>query len=168
MSKVHQRKKNVPDAIWLPCRVKMPCLVSWKSHVSSCGNATSRYMEIIFSTGNFGILHVKYYMLPRMYKWSYNWVVLYISNSEIIPPDLGYTIYRKDRCDRYGGVMIVIVQSLSSCEILIPNVGSEILWVQFKSCNGHQNLVGTFYRPNAAVCTPLEELDMSLHTRTSW
>ena len=27
----------------------------------------------------------------------------------------------------------------------------------------HQYLVGSFYRPNTALCIPLEELDMSLH-----
>ena len=86
-----------------------------------------------------------------------------ILSSEIIPPEFNYSIYRKDQCDGYGGIMIAITQNLTSSEILIPDVSSEILWIKFKTCNDHQYIVGAFYRPNAAACTPLEELDMSLY-----
>ena len=48
-------------------------LVSWKYHipsngiaVTSCGNPTSRVMEILITMANFGILHMKYRMLPRV------------------------------------------------------------------------------------------------------
>jgi len=38
-----------------------------------------------------------------------------------------------------GGVMIIIAQSLLPSQITIPDVSSEILWIQFKSCSGHQD-----------------------------
>ena len=44
--------------------VKMPRVV--ESHVYSRGNATSRLVEIIISMGNFGTLHAKYHVLPRV------------------------------------------------------------------------------------------------------
>jgi len=40
--------------------------VMWKCYVSSYGKITSRHMEIIFSMGNFGILHTKYNVLPQV------------------------------------------------------------------------------------------------------
>ena len=91
------------------------------------------------------------------------WLTPDVTNNEIIPPDLSYIIYRKDRCDGYGGIMIAIAQSLAPSEILLPSISCETLWIQFKAFNDHQYLVGAFYRPNAAACTPLEELDMSLY-----
>lgn len=57
------------------------------------------------------------------------------------------------------GVTITITQNLSSFVFLISNISCEILWIQFKTCKGQQYLVGS----NAAECTPLEKLDMSLH-----
>jgi len=35
-------------------------------HILSCGNSTSRHVEIIFSTKHFCILHMKYRVLTRM------------------------------------------------------------------------------------------------------
>ena len=38
-----------------------------------------------------------------------------ISDNEIIPDEFNYTIYRKDRDDGYGGVLIAVIKDLILC-----------------------------------------------------
>ena len=46
------------------------------------------------------------------------WLTPDVLNNEIFPPKLNYIVYRKDRTDGYGGVLISIIQHLlPSCEV---------------------------------------------------
>ena len=45
------------------------------------------------------------------------WLTPDVMNSEIIPPELGYSIYRKDRPDGYGGVLLAVSNKLSSVDL---------------------------------------------------
>jgi len=87
----------VPDAIWLTMScgnvisrlVEKPRLVTWKSHVLSHENAMSRYVEIIFSMGNFGILHAKYRIATHVQvcrnEVIIEWYCSYLEISSLVP-----------------------------------------------------------------------------------
>ena len=90
------------------------------------------------------------------------WLTPDVLNNEIFPPELNYIVYRKDRSDGYGGVLIAVIQYLPSCEVSLQQFNHEILWVQLKTCDGHKYAVGGFYQPNLDLSQPLEELDKSL------
>ena len=68
-----------------------------------------------------------------------------IHDSEIIPADLGYEIFRKDRKDGYGGVMIGVKRQLlyehvptsDSCELVAVKV----------TCKHNSVIVASLYRP---------------------
>jgi len=77
-------------------------------------------------------------------------------------PKLNYIVYRKDRSDGYGGVLIAVIQYLSSCEVSLQQFNHEILWIQLKACDGYKYAFGGFYQPNLDSSQPLEELDKSL------
>ena len=58
-------------------------------------------------------------------------------DSEFFPPELGFTVYRRDRIgQKSGGVIILVRSSLSSEEKSEFNSDCENLWVQL-------NLVGS-------------------------
>ena len=60
------------------------------------------------------------------------WLSPEVSNNEIIPSDFNYNIYRNDRADGYGGVMLAISNQLSSLEVGLRSnclVATNCLWV---------------------------------------
>ena len=73
------------------------------------------------------------------------WLKPDIHDSEIIPTDLGYEIFRKDRNDGYGGVMIGVKRQLvyehvptsDSCEPVAVKV----------SCKHNSVIIASLYRP---------------------
>ena len=67
---------------------------------------------------------------PHIIVSTKTWLSQSITNNEIIPDNMNYTIYRKDREDGHGGVMIAISRSVPS--IYLPNfeTSCKILWVK--------------------------------------
>ena len=47
-------------------------------------------------------------------------------NSEIIPPEYGYNIYRNDRDNCHGGVLLAIVDRISSVDLTSFGADCEI------------------------------------------
>ena len=70
------------------------------------------------------------------------WLKPDVSQGEFFPPC--FTVYRKDRKDGYGGVLVGIHSSLMSQEI---DVDSETELVAAKILCGKQNIIGAMYRP---------------------
>ena len=71
------------------------------------------------------------------------WLKPSINQGEFLPDD--YVVYRKDRPDGYGGVLLGIHSSLNSHEI---KVATDTEFVTAKILSGKQSIVvGLFYRP---------------------
>ena len=72
-----------------------------------------------------------------------------ISNSEILPPDFSENVYRKDRNNRGGGVLIATRKNIIASEERSLNTDCEIIWVQIQSENSTPLYISSFYRqPN--------------------
>ena len=73
-----------------------------------------------------------------------------INTAEVLPSDLGYTVYRKDRLNDGGGGVALLVKSCYSSTEVTPtdevSSNSEILWVEVE-LHGHRKLLlSSFYR----------------------
>ena len=73
----------------------------------------------------------------------------HITNAEVIPDDLGYTVYRKDRENGspYGGVMLLIRSCFASVDITPPDIHCESIWVEVTMKNQRKLLLNSYYRP---------------------
>ena len=59
------------------------------------------------------------------------WLTVKIYDNEIFPPELGYTVYRRDRIDKRGGGVIILVNSKFTSVLRSElNTNCENLWVQ--------------------------------------
>ena len=66
-------------------------------------------------------------------------------NNEIIPPEYGYNIYRHDRQDSYGGVLIAVRNTIPSLEVSLLATNCEILWVKVTIPGHVPHLIGAYY-----------------------
>ena len=83
-------------------------------------------------------------------------------DSEFFPPELGFTVYRRDRIGQKGGAVIILVRSLSSEEKSEFNSDCENLWVQLNLVGSISVLIGTYYKPHEFDQHSLDELSKSL------
>ena len=72
------------------------------------------------------------------------WLTPAIHDSEVLPSN--YTVYRKDRPDGCGGVMVGVSNDLISEDIPI-NADVELKAVKVKLCDGQELIVCSAYRP---------------------
>ncbi|XP_072016713.1 uncharacterized protein [Amphiura filiformis] len=72
------------------------------------------------------------------------WLKPAITHGEILPPD--YKLYRKDRHDGYGGVLLAVHSSLTSYQL---ETNSDAEFVAAKILNGKEKplVIGALYRP---------------------
>ena len=92
-----------------------------------------------------------------------------ISTAEVIPSDLGYTVYRRDRSDERfsggGGVMLLIKSCYASTEVTPEDTDRtcELIWVEVEMRDQKKLLVSSFYRrPGDRSVDHLESLHSSL------
>ena len=91
------------------------------------------------------------------------WLTKEMFNSEFFPPELGFTVYRRDRIDQKGGGVIILVRSaLSSKEKSEFNSDCENLWVQLNLTGSKSVLIGAYYKPHEFDQPSLHELSKSL------
>ena len=82
-----------------------------------------------------------------------------ILDSELVGGD--YTIFRRDRNRRGGGVMLYVKNSISAIRRTDLETNCEVLWVEL-STGPSKVLLGTFYRPPSSTHEYLTQLEMSL------
>ena len=75
---------------------------------------------------------------------------------------MNYTIYRKDRDDGYGGVMIAVSKYIPSTCLLNLDTCCEILWVKLSTPACKDLYLDAYYRPHVSGLVSLEQLDNSL------
>lgn len=82
-------------------------------------------------------------------------------NSEIIPPEFGYNIYQKDRVNVYRGVILPIIDRISSVDLFSLGTDCEIVWAQLNFARSPM-FIATYYRPHMSDDYSLMQLDLSL------
>lgn len=91
------------------------------------------------------------------------WLTKDMFDSEYFPPELGFTVYRRDRIGQKGGGVIILVKShLSSEERSEYNSDCENLWVQLNLVGSKSVLIGAYYKPHEYDQHSLDELSKSL------
>ena len=74
------------------------------------------------------------------------WLNPQIKSAEIISPQLGFDVYRRDRTDSYGGVMIAAKQELQLCDIEVSK-SVELVHGNIKTREGKRMTLVAYYRP---------------------
>ena len=70
-----------------------------------------------------------------------------VTNAELLPSELGYSIIRKDRCMGGGGVLLAVKSELNRLSCLdLEIASSESIWSKI-SLKGHVHYFGSYYRP---------------------
>ena len=99
---------------------------------------------------------------PHIIVGTETWLSPDISNNEVISAEWNYNIYRKDRPDSYGGVMIAISKQINSHEITALQTNCELLWTQVAIGNRNKLYIGAYYRPHVGDQNSIDELNLSL------
>ena len=72
------------------------------------------------------------------------WLNPQIKSAEIISPHLGFDVYRRDRTDSYGGVMIAAKQELQLCDIEVSK-SVELVHGNIKTREGKRMTLVAYY-----------------------
>ena len=82
---------------------------------------------------------------PDVILASETWLKSDIHDTEIIPADFGYELFRNDRSDGYGGVLIAVKRTLI---YELTTVGKECEFIAVKiTCKYNSLIVASLYRP---------------------
>lgn len=95
---------------------------------------------------------------PDLIFGSETWLDPSIATSEIFPE--GYTVYRKDRNSRGGGVLLAIKNSLSSAHQPELDTEAEMIWAKISPPNSRDLYLCSYYRPPKS--DTLQELRQSI------
>ena len=90
------------------------------------------------------------------------WLSANVCNNEIIPAEWNFNVYRKDRQDGYGGVMIAVSKAIPSYELTALQADCELVWIQIIVGNGSKLFLGGYYRPHIDDQHSIDELGLSL------
>ena len=91
------------------------------------------------------------------------WLTAEIHDNEYFPPELGYTVYRRDRSGQKGGGVIILVNSKFTIVLKsIYHTNFENLWVQLNLAGSKSVLIGAYYKPHESDQASFEELIKSL------
>ena len=108
-------------------------------------------------------IHLIDSLKPDIIVGTETWLSDSIKNSKIIPDNMNFTIYRRDREDSYGGVMIAISICIPSVRLQDLQTSCEILWVKLDIPTCKDLYLGGFYRPHSSDLPSLEQLNDSLN-----
>ena len=91
------------------------------------------------------------------------WLTPAIYDAEYFPPELGYIVYRRDRVDKKGGGVIILVNStfISECKPEYQT-NCENLWVQLHLPGSRSVLIGAYYKPQELDQQSFNEFSKSL------
>lgn len=84
------------------------------------------------------------------------WLNPSIHSSEIFPPN--YSVYRKDRADGFGGVLLAIRTDLTSDQIVMGSGTTESVYAKMTLGRQTTLIVGALYRPPRSTMEHLDEM----------
>ena len=91
------------------------------------------------------------------------WLDSSIADNEIIPQEYNYKLYRKDRSDGYGGVLLAISGHLHSFPVLELHFSAEMVWARISICGCKDLYVSSYYRPHISDMPSLEQFENVLN-----
>ena len=93
-----------------------------------------------------------------------SWLSASIYDSEIFPPDLGYTVYRRDRQTQTtgGGIFIMVRNTFISTMKSQFNTSCEVMWVEVEVRGTKPILIGAYYKPKELDEESMTQLKSSL------
>ena len=92
-----------------------------------------------------------------------SWLTPDISNSEILPPDLGYTMFRQDRKGNIGGGVVILVKDdIIASEQKQFQTDCEILWIKIELVGTRHLHIAAYYRPKENDAYSADEFRRSL------
>ena len=89
------------------------------------------------------------------------WLNPNITNREVLPNS--YNVYRKDRADSYGGVLVAVKGDLISEEISITH-NTEAIYIKVQTTSSKPLIIGSLYRPPSSDTTYMEEMCNTIST----
>ena len=102
-----------------------------------------------------------------------SWLKPDLLSSEVFPA--GYSVYRRDRSDGYGGVFVACHEPLISCSLEIENNHCELVACQVKLLNNSNLIVCSAYRPPSSsdkylnqLCNHLEAIKSNHPNSAMW
>jgi len=136
-------------------------------------NRPLRVLNINFQSARGKVAEIHNLLLstkPDILIGTETWLDQEINTCEIFPRE--YSVYRRDRPSRGGGVLIAVRDGLSSVQEPLPShPDCELLWVRVKLKRNRNLLVGAFYRPDVTdkVSVPLMKLsaEQAMQSRNS-
>ena len=99
---------------------------------------------------------------PDILAGTETWLTPDVTNNEIILPEFGYNIYRKDRLNGYGGVLLAVANTIPSIDLPSLSTDCEIVWAKL-NITGSPMYIAAYYRPHVSDSCSLTQLDLSLH-----
>ena len=128
----YQHPKAVQDSLILPQQPKRHRNL-WNLPDKDPSVNRVRVVNINFQS----VLHKKAELLdlifthkPHIIIGTETWLSNNIHDNEVIPEYCNYVIYRNDRSDGYGGILIAISKQFTSSKIAMLQTNCEILWTQ--------------------------------------
>ena len=92
-----------------------------------------------------------------------SWLTPDIQNSEIIPPDLGYSMFREDRMSSVGGgVFILVKDTIIASEMPQFKTDCEVLWIKLELVGRKPLFIAAYYRPKEGDALSTEEFQKSI------
>ena len=73
------------------------------------------------------------------------WLYPSVLNSELFPED--YTVIRKDRNDKHGGVLLALKNDVVCAHLTDLDANCEMVWAQVQLVGSKALYIGAFYRP---------------------
>ena len=153
-----------------PTAIKQVSLHNNKTNYTSCQIKTDKNDATVLTTAviNFQSILPKKCELwnlinlekPDIIFGTETWLSQRVFDAELFPPNLGYIVFRKDREDGYGGVLIATKNNLTTHEILHDN-NSESVFVKIKLKTKSLTL-GCVYRTPSN--NTLDQMEILLNT----
>ena len=89
-----------------------------------------------------------------------SWLRSDIKDHEVFPA--GYTIHRKDRASRGGGMFIAVKEEYKTSHLADLDTYCEIVWVKLEVTSCKSVYMASYYRPHASDQSSLPQLAASL------
>ena len=91
-----------------------------------------------------------------------SWLTPDIYDAEIIPSRLGYTMFRRDRGSRGGGVFILVRNLYIGNRVQELEIYCEILWLKLQLAGSVPLHIETYYKPSESETKSFKEFKRSI------
>ena len=99
---------------------------------------------------------------PHIVLATETWLSPEVADSEFLPPSCNYTVFRKDRQSRGGGVLIAVRNDIVASHAPELDVDTELIWIKLQIVNTKPVFIGVFYRQPKLGAAPLKKLHESI------